>query len=84
MVSARPRTISCGFEASEAIPFPGRGFNFFKLLRRHFRATPFCSQVENAGIVSVPDAPAPPPSVQRVPWAFGTVSRKIEISFRVL
>jgi hypothetical protein len=24
---------------------PGRGFNLFKALRRHFRATPFCRQV---------------------------------------
>src|SRR5271155_1691858 len=24
---------------------PGRGFNLFKPLRRHFRATPFCRQV---------------------------------------
>jgi hypothetical protein len=29
-------------EASEAIPFPGVGFNVFKALRRHFPATPVC------------------------------------------
>src|SRR5271170_3419408 len=46
-----PRTVSCppvyqilwvrGFRAHT---IPGRGFNLFKPLRRHFRATPFCRQ----------------------------------------
>ncbi len=40
--AARPRTTSCGFEASETHTISGRGFNLFKPLRRHFRATPFC------------------------------------------
>ena len=39
--AARPCTTSCGFEElPETIPvFRGRGFNLFKPLQRHFRAT---------------------------------------------
>jgi len=56
----------------------GRGFNLFKPLRRHFRATPFCRQVYNAGIVSVPNARRAFLDGAAIP-ACGKGSRKIEI-----
>jgi hypothetical protein len=56
----------------------GRGFNLFKPLRRHFRATPFCRQVYNAGIVSVPNARRAFLVGAAIP-ACGKGSRKIEI-----
>src|SRR5271163_4683191 len=46
-----PRTVSClpvyhilWVRGLRAHTISGRGFNLFKLLRRHFRATPFCRQ----------------------------------------
>ncbi len=71
--AARPCTRSCSFEASEAIPFPGRGFNLFKPLRRHFRATPFCRHVlsrrdpgdRNASAQKIDDQPRRSPPGRR-------------------
>ena len=42
--AARPCTTSCGFEAFRAHTIPGRGFNLFKRLRRHFQGNSVCRQ----------------------------------------
>jgi hypothetical protein len=76
----RPRAVYhiLWVRGSRAHTISGRGFNLFKPLRRHFRATPFCRQVYNAGIVSVPNARRAFLDGAAIP-ACGKGSRKIEI-----